>query len=85
MKQGSGGLAYHFWSKSMPKLQRYIICDQVHSLEKVTDSKQQQNILLTIKAIEEYVLCAMGNIATYSDTVFKAASCVVLALSANTI
>jgi hypothetical protein len=35
MKQAIGGLAYHFWSKSMPKLQRYIKCDQVHPLEKV--------------------------------------------------
>jgi hypothetical protein len=56
MKQTIGGLAYHFWSKSMPKLQRYIKCDQVHPLEKVTDPKHQQNILLTIKAIEGYVM-----------------------------
>ncbi|MBP2664967.1 MAG: transposase [Firmicutes bacterium] len=76
MKQAIGGLAYHFWSKSMPKLQRYIKRDDVHPLEKVTDPKQQQNILLTIKAIEGYVMCsciAMGLLQLiairYSDQV----------------
>jgi len=63
MKQAIGGLAYHFWSKSMPKLQRYLKRNEVHPLEKVIDPKQRQNTLLTIKAIEGYVMCsciAMG-------------------------
>jgi len=58
MKQAIGGLAYHFWSKSMPKLRRYLKRDEVHPLEQITDEQQQRNILLTIKAIEGYVMCS---------------------------
>ena len=63
MKQNIGALAYHFWSKSMPKLKRYLKKEEVHPLAQVTDEKEKQNILLTVKAIEGYVMCsciAMG-------------------------
>jgi len=63
MKQVIGGLGYRFWSKSMPKLKRYLKKGEVHPLELVTNEKDKQNIRLTVKAIEGYVMCsciAMG-------------------------
>lgn len=63
MKQVIGGFSYHFWSKSMPKLKRYLKKDEPHPIEHVTCEKDKQNIRLTIKAIEGYVMCsciAMG-------------------------
>jgi hypothetical protein len=63
MKQVIGGFSYHFWSKSMPKLKRYLKKGEAQPLEQVTCEKEKQNILLTVKAIEGYVMCsciAMG-------------------------
>lgn len=63
MKQAIGGFSYHFWSKSMPKLKRYMKKGDVHPLEQVMNEKEQQDIRLTVKAIEGYVMCsciAMG-------------------------
>jgi hypothetical protein len=63
MKQVIGGFSYHFWSKSMPKLKRYLKKGEPHPLEQVTCEKEKQNIRLTVKAIEGYVMCcciAMG-------------------------
>lgn len=63
MKQAIGGFSYHFWSKSMPKLKRYLKKGDPHPLEQVTDEKDKEHIQLTVKAIEGYVLCsciAMG-------------------------
>jgi hypothetical protein len=63
MKQVIGGFSYHFWSKSMPKLKRYLKKGEPHPLEHVTDEKDKENIRLTVKAIEGYVMCsciAMG-------------------------
>lgn len=63
MKQAIGGFSYHFWSKSMPKLKRYLKKGEAHPLEQVIDEKEKENIQLTIKAIEGYVMCsciAMG-------------------------
>lgn len=63
MKQVIGGFSYHFWSKSMPKLKRYLKKGEPHPLEQVTSEKEKENIRLTIKAIEGYVMCsciAMG-------------------------
>jgi len=63
MKQQIGGFSYHFWSKSMPKLNRYLKKDQAHPLEHVKGEKERTNIQMTIKAIEGYVMCsyiAMG-------------------------
>lgn len=63
MKQQMGGFSYHFWSKSMPKLNRYLEKGQAHPLEHVKDEKDQANIQMTVKAIEGYVMCgciAMG-------------------------
>ncbi|MDQ8737950.1 hypothetical protein [Paenibacillus sp. LHD-38] len=63
MKQAIGGFSYQFWSKSMPKLKRYLKKGEVHPLDRVTDEKEQHQIRLTVKAIEGYVMCsciAMG-------------------------
>ncbi|MEI3615037.1 IS701 family transposase [Pseudogracilibacillus sp. SO30301A] len=63
MKQVIGGFGYQFWSKSMPKLNRYLKKGENHPLEYVTNEKDKENIRLTIKAIEGYVMCsciAMG-------------------------
>jgi hypothetical protein len=63
MKQAIGGLSYHFWSKSMPKLKRYLKHGETHPIEQVTAPNERRNILLTVKAIEGYVMCsciAMG-------------------------
>ncbi|MBY7142477.1 hypothetical protein KFZ56_05160 [Virgibacillus sp. NKC19-3] len=42
MKQIIDGLGYHFWSKSMPKLNRYLKKGEAHPLERVTDTKDQK-------------------------------------------
>lgn len=55
MKQMIGGFSYHFWSKSMPKLQRYLKKGAVQPLELLTDEKAKQDIIQTVKAIEGYV------------------------------
>ena len=63
MKQCIGALTYQFWCKSMPKLNRYHKKEEISPLEQITDSKAKQNIQLTVKAIEGYVMCsciAMG-------------------------
>jgi|CZCB01.1.fsa_nt_gi hypothetical protein len=63
IKQCIGGLAYQFWSKSMPKLKRYSKKGEASPLEQITAEKAKQNIQLTVKAIEGYVMCsciAMG-------------------------
>jgi hypothetical protein len=63
MKQVIGGFSYHFWSKSMPKLKRYLKKGEPHPLEHVINEKDKENIRLTVKAIEGYVMCsciAMG-------------------------
>lgn len=63
MKQVIGGLSYHFWSKSMPKLKRYLKKSEAHPIEHVVCEKEKENIRLTVKAIEGFVMCsciAMG-------------------------
>ncbi|GGB44647.1 hypothetical protein GCM10011409_22780 [Lentibacillus populi] len=63
MKQAIGGFSYQFWSKSMPKLKRYLKKSETHPLEQVTELKDRRNIQQTVKAIEGFVMCsciAMG-------------------------
>ncbi|MGO4179663.1 hypothetical protein AB4Z17_00675 [Paenibacillus sp. TAF43_2] len=62
MKQVIGGFSYQFWSKSMPKLKRYLRKGEP-PLESVTDERDKENFRLTVKAIKGYVMCsciAMG-------------------------
>ncbi|MGL6108291.1 transposase [Romboutsia sp.] len=56
LKQVLGGFSYQFWSKSMPKLNRYLKKGEAHPLSKVECFKEKERITNTIKAIEGYVL-----------------------------
>jgi hypothetical protein len=62
MKQVIGAFGYRFWSKSMPKLTRYLKKGEPHPLEHVTHEQDRQRIRLTLQAIEGFVMC--GCIAT---------------------
>ena len=62
-RQQIGGFAYHFWSKAMPKLNRYSKTGEPGVLSIVEDEKERRQILDTIKATERFVLfssIAMG-------------------------
>lgn len=54
-KQVTGGFCYHFWCKSMPGLKRYLKKGERTPIDTITDPKEQENIRLTVKAIEGYV------------------------------
>jgi hypothetical protein len=63
MKQVIGGFSYHFWSKSMPKVKRYLKKTESHPIEQVVSEKERESIQLAVKAIEGYVMfscIAMG-------------------------
>lgn len=63
MKQVTGAFGYRFWSKSMPKLNRYLKKGEAHPLEHVKDEHVQRRIRLTLQAMEGFVMCqciAMG-------------------------
>jgi hypothetical protein len=56
LKQVVAGFSYHFWSKVMPKLQKFKSNDTNNeNLENVTDPKQRKLIKSTVNAIEGYV------------------------------
>lgn len=61
MKQCFGGFCYHFWSKAVPKLDRYLRKTAGDPLKQVKDGQYRTRILKTLKAIEGYVL--FGSIA----------------------
>lgn len=56
LKQITGAFSYQFWSKSMPRLKRYLKKGEKPPLDTITDSKQQEKIKLTVKATEGYVM-----------------------------
>lgn len=56
MKQYLGGFFYHFWTKSVPKLDRYRRKGSPDPLSKVTDTKHRDNIIKTVTATEGYLL-----------------------------
>jgi len=63
MKQVTGAFGYRFWSKSMPKLNRYLKQGEPHPLERVIDEADRRRIGSTLQAIEGFVMCsciAMG-------------------------
>ncbi|MDD9150478.1 transposase [Sporolactobacillus sp. CQH2019] len=63
LKQSLGAFAYHFWSRSMPRLNRYRQSDEGEPLDHVTEAHAQKRILQTVKAIEGFMMCsciAMG-------------------------
>jgi len=62
-KQVLHGFAYRFWSKSMPKLKRYMRKIEKSPIESIKDEKAKERILKAVRAIECYVMCscvAMG-------------------------
>ena len=63
LKQMLGGFSYRFWSKSMPKLKRYLKKNEKAPIDEISNPKEQESIQLTLKAIEGYVMfscIAMG-------------------------
>lgn len=52
MKQCFGGFCYRFWSKAVPKLDRYRRKTAVDPLELVKDGQKRTKILKTLKAME---------------------------------
>jgi len=57
LKQVIGGFHYHFWSKSMPKLNRFFKKGDKNPLEDMKENDKKL-IIDTLKAIENYVMCS---------------------------
>lgn len=57
-KQQFGGLFYHFWTKAVPKLDRYRRKNSPDPLSLVKDTEERARIIRTLKATEGYVLLA---------------------------
>lgn len=63
LKQVIGAFRYQFWSKSMPKLNRYLRKNETPAIEAVCNPAEQKRIQQTVKAIEDYIMLsciAMG-------------------------
>jgi len=56
IKQQIKGFFPHFWSKSMPKLNRYLPKGSPDPLEAVTDERARANIINSLKATESHAL-----------------------------
>jgi hypothetical protein len=56
LKQLLNGLGHHFWSKYMPKLNRFAKKGKPDPLEQVTDRKERERILGAFRATERYVM-----------------------------
>ncbi len=59
LKHTLGAFAYHFWSKSMPKLNRFFKDINVSALEAITEPRVKSKIVETLRAIEGYVCMAI--------------------------
>ena len=59
LKQTIGAFAYHFWSKSMPRLNKYVKGINELALAAITDHGARENLVKTLKATEGYVCMAM--------------------------
>ncbi|WP_240419999.1 hypothetical protein [Paenibacillus periandrae] len=57
MKQVTHAFGYRFWSKSIPKLNRFLKKEEAHPLETVKNEQDRQRIQKTIQAIEGFVMC----------------------------
>ena len=68
MKQVVYAFCYRFWSKHMPKLNRYKKKTEPDLTEKITDEKSQKRIQLALKAIEGFVFCACTSIGILQMT-----------------
>ena len=64
LKQVLAGLSYHFWSKSMPKLNRFhTTAQRKKEIEQITNPQDRKRILLAYRATEAFVMIsciAMG-------------------------
>jgi hypothetical protein len=58
MKQVAAAFAYRFWSKYMPKLDRFKKKSDTEPIERITDPKAKKKIALAVKAIEAFTFCA---------------------------
>ncbi|WP_238177809.1 transposase [Paenibacillus contaminans] len=59
MKQVIGAFGYRFWSRSMPKLKRYLRKGEPHPMEQVKNETDRSRIRQTLKAIEGFVMCSV--------------------------
>jgi len=59
MKQVVSAFGYRFWSKYMPKLNRFKKKSDPDPLDEVKSLKGQERIKLAVKAIEGFVFCAI--------------------------
>lgn len=59
LKQQIGGFCYHFWSKSMPKLNRYLKKGIAHPLESITQSHAREKIIAAVSAIECHMMLSV--------------------------
>ena len=59
MKQVVCAFGYRFWSKYMPKLNRFKKKTDIDPIEQVDDPKARKRIMLAIKAIEGFMFCAV--------------------------
>ena len=57
-KQAVGGFCYHFWTKSLPKLNHFSKNGDPDPLSQVTDEHAREKVLNNIHAIEGFVLFA---------------------------
>jgi hypothetical protein len=57
IKQVIKGFSYHFWSKKMPKLNRFKKKNEAEPIEEVNDEKAKKLIIGALKAVEGYVFC----------------------------
>ena len=58
-KQQIGGFGYHFWTRSLDKLDKFRKKGSPDPIESITDEARRRNILKTYNAIERYVLLAL--------------------------
>lgn len=59
MKQVIGAFGYRFWSRSMPKLKRYLRKGEPHPLEQVKRETDRLRIRQTLQAMEGFVMCSV--------------------------
>ncbi|MNO57459.1 hypothetical protein D3C76_479960 [compost metagenome] len=57
MKQVLGAFGYRFWSKCIPKLNRFLRKEEAHPLEVVKDELDRYRIEQTIQVIEGFFMC----------------------------
>ena len=59
MKQVVCAFGYRFWSKYMPKLNRFRKNTDPDPIDHITDPRAQKRILLAVKAIEGFMSCSI--------------------------